>query len=97
MLFGSAAPRSMVNDPPDVLAMANRFSYKTRPDMEILKGLDLVIPGGTTCGVVGTSGAGKSTILSILMQFYSPTSGRVLLDGKDLATVDRRTTHRQGI
>ena len=71
-----------------------RFSYRSRPDMEVLKGLSLVVPGGSVCGVVGTSGAGKSTVLSLLMQFYRPSSGRLLLDGNDLAKFDRRTTHR---
>lgn len=71
-----------------------RFAYKSRPDVEVLKGLDLIIPGGTTCGIVGTSGAGKSTVLSLLMQFYKPTSGRLLVDGQDLSLHDRCTTHK---
>lgn len=60
----------------------------------MLKGLELVVPGGSVCGVVGTSGAGKSTVLSLLMQFYAPTSGRILLDGRDISHFDRRSIHR---
>ena len=56
--------------------------------------MELVVPADSVCGVVGTSGAGKSTILSLLMQFYAPTSGRILIDGQDLSRFDRRTTHR---
>jgi ATP-binding cassette subfamily B protein len=53
-------------------------------------GLDHVsfdIPGGAFVGVVGPSGAGKSTILKLLFRFYEPSSGRILIDGADIATV----------
>ena len=70
-----------------------RFKYKARSDCEILTGLNLTVPGGTVCGIVGTSGAGKSTILSLLMQFYVPTSGGIYVEGKDLSTLDRRSVH----
>ena len=42
------------------------------------------IPAGTRVGIVGTTGAGKTTVLNLLMRFYDPTSGQVLLDGKDI-------------
>ena len=70
------------------------FRYKAREDCEILKGLSLHVPGGTVCGIVGTSGAGKSTILSLLMQFYVPTTGSILVEGQDLSSLDRRSVHR---
>ena len=70
------------------------FRYKAREDCEILRGLNLHIPGGSVCGIVGTSGAGKSTILSLLMQFYLPTSGSIWVEGQDLCTLDRRSVHR---
>ncbi|WP_374296050.1 ABC transporter ATP-binding protein/permease [Sphingomonas sp.] len=62
-----------------------RFSYEEgRP---ILDGLDLDVPAGTTCAVVGPSGAGKSTLARLLYRFYDVGSGRILIDGQDLAAV----------
>ena len=58
---------------------------------EILKGLDLDIPAGTSCAIVGPSGAGKSTIARLLYRFYDPTSGRILIDGQDIAEVTQRS------
>jgi ABC-type transport system involved in Fe-S cluster assembly fused permease/ATPase subunit len=65
------------------------FGYE--PDREILKGLDLDIPAGTSCAIVGPSGAGKSTIARLLYRFYDPTSGRILIDGQDIAAVEQRS------
>jgi HlyB family type I secretion system ABC transporter len=58
------------------------FRYGCRAD--VLKGLDLRIPAGRTVAVVGESGSGKSTLLKLLMGFYEPTEGRLLIDGVDL-------------
>jgi ATP-binding cassette subfamily B protein len=58
---------------------------------EILKGLDLDIPPGTSCAIVGPSGAGKSTIARLLYRFYDPTSGRLLIDGQDIAAVTQKS------
>ena len=58
---------------------------------EILKGLDLDIPAGTSCAIVGPSGAGKSTIARLLYRFYDPTSGRILIDGQDIAEVTQKS------
>ena len=65
------------------------FGYE--PGREILKGLDLDIPPGTSCAIVGPSGAGKSTIARLLYRFYDPTSGRILIDGQDIAEVAQRS------
>jgi ATP-binding cassette, subfamily B (MDR/TAP), member 1 len=62
----------------------------------VLDGISLHIPAGQTVGVVGPSGSGKSTLISLLMQFYEPTSGRVLFDENSLDTVDTYT-HRSRI
>lgn len=61
-----------------------RFAYPSRPDHWVLNGLDLTIPAGQTVALVGHSGAGKSTVLQLLLGFYRPQSGRILLNGEDL-------------
>ena len=61
------------------------FAYPER--RKILSGLDLVIPAGQSVGLVGASGAGKSTVITLLQRFYEPQSGRVLIDGQDIAHV----------
>nr|QVT92354.1 ABC transporter [Salvia miltiorrhiza] len=57
------------------------FNYPSRPDTPILQGLDLTVPAGATVGLVGGSGSGKSTIISLLQRFYDPIQGEILLDG----------------
>ncbi|MCX2923754.1 ABC transporter ATP-binding protein [Streptomyces sp. NEAU-W12] len=59
-----------------------RFAYRTGG--EVLPRFDLVLPAGQTVAVVGSTGAGKSTLAKLLARFYDPTDGRVLLDGVDL-------------
>src|SRR3990170_450486 len=60
-----------------------RFAYD--PDREILKGVDLDVPPGSSLAVVGPSGAGKSTLARLMFRFYDPTGGRITIDGKDIA------------
>ncbi|KAK6132920.1 hypothetical protein DH2020_033304 [Rehmannia glutinosa] len=57
------------------------FSYPSRPDTPILQGLELTVPAGKMVGLVGGSGSGKSTIVSLLQRFYDPIEGEILLDG----------------
>ena len=59
-------------------------------DVRVLQGVDLVVHAGQTLAVVGPSGAGKSTLLHLLGGLEAPTSGRVLLMGKDLAQLSSR-------
>ncbi|CEP15267.1 hypothetical protein [Parasitella parasitica] len=61
-----------------------KFSYPTRPDITILKKLNLKIKPGMTVAFVGPSGSGKSTSVQLLQRFYDPLEGSVLVDGKDL-------------
>ncbi|KAL6626331.1 hypothetical protein ACP70R_030057 [Stipagrostis hirtigluma subsp. patula] len=60
------------------------FSYPTRPDEQIFKGFSLTIPCGTTVALVGQSGSGKSTVISLIERFYDPQLGDVLIDGLNL-------------
>ena len=61
-----------------------QFSYPTRADVEVLKGVSLNIPEGKKVAIVGQSGAGKSTIMQLLLQFHFPTSGKIQMDGRDI-------------
>ncbi|WVZ71506.1 hypothetical protein U9M48_020089 [Paspalum notatum var. saurae] len=60
------------------------FSYPTRPDEQIFKGFSLTIPSGMTIALVGQSGSGKSTVISLIERFYDPHLGDVLIDGVNL-------------
>ncbi|XP_042060312.1 ABC transporter B family member 11-like isoform X1 [Salvia splendens] len=60
------------------------FSYPTRPKELIFDSFSLFIPNGTTVALVGQSGSGKSTIISLIERFYDPVLGEVLIDGTDL-------------
>ncbi|KAL6850411.1 hypothetical protein ACP4OV_021038 [Aristida adscensionis] len=60
------------------------FSYPTRPDEQIFKGFSLTIPSGSTVALVGQSGSGKSTVISLIERFYDPQLGDVLIDGVNL-------------
>jgi ATP-binding cassette, subfamily B, bacterial len=70
-----------------------RFSYGTGP--EVLHGLDLDVPSGTTVALVGHTGAGKSTIAKLLARFYDPTSGRITIDDHDLRDVTQESLRHQ--
>ncbi|PWJ56333.1 ATP-binding cassette, subfamily B [Quadrisphaera granulorum] len=59
-----------------------RFGYDDGPD--VLQGVDLVVPAGETHAVVGTTGAGKSSLLRLVLRFADPRAGSVLLDGRDV-------------
>ncbi|KIO12002.1 hypothetical protein M404DRAFT_994061 [Pisolithus tinctorius Marx 270] len=61
-----------------------RFSYPARPDVPILRGVDITFEAGKTAALVGASGCGKSTIISLVERFYDPLNGSVKLDGVDL-------------
>lgn len=69
------------------------FSYDQKQDH--LKGLSLTIPAGKRVAIVGRSGAGKSTIMNLLLRLYDPREGRVLIDGVDIADVSRESLRGQ--
>ncbi|MCK0198287.1 ABC transporter transmembrane domain-containing protein [Ancylobacter sp. 6x-1] len=64
------------------------FAYPTRPETLALDGLSLTVRPGERVAIVGPSGAGKSTLFQLLLRFYDPASGRVLLDGVDTVRAD---------
>ena len=64
------------------------FAYPSRPERAILSGLNLHIRPGETIALVGPSGAGKSTLFQLLMRFYDPQQGQILLDGVPLTALD---------
>ncbi|MHC8334787.1 ABC transporter transmembrane domain-containing protein [Pseudomonas sp. LB3P25] len=65
-----------------------RFSYPSRPESYAVDGLNLTINAGETVALVGPSGAGKSTVYDLLLRFYDPAEGRILLDGVPLTQLD---------
>lgn len=71
------------------------FSYPSRPDVKILNNFSLSVPAGKTIALVGSSGSGKSTVVSLIERFYDPTSGLVELDGHDIKTLKLRWLRQQ--
>lgn len=69
----------------DIVVRDLCFSYPTRATAPVLQGLDLAIPAGKTTALVGPSGCGKSTLIGLLIRWYQPSSGQILLDGRDIA------------
>jgi len=71
------------------------FCYPSRPEVPVLKGLNLLAEPGQTLAIVGASGCGKSTVVSLLERFYDPASGKVFLDGVDIRSVPVRWLRAQ--
>ncbi len=95
--------KPQIEDKPDAVALKVSegsidfedvsFSYETDGREIVIDDLDLHIPGGRKVAFVGESGAGKSTIVSLLGRFYERTSGRILIDGKDIDDVTQKSLH----
>ncbi|KAL3683714.1 hypothetical protein R1sor_001736 [Riccia sorocarpa] len=71
------------------------FAYPSRPDVHIFRDFCLVIPPGKTVAIVGSSGSGKSTVVSLIERFYDPLGGEVLLDGNNLKSLDLKWLRSQ--
>ncbi|MFZ4823720.1 ABC transporter ATP-binding protein [Pseudomonas putida] len=71
------------------------FAYPSRPTVSAVDGLSLTIEPGQTVALVGPSGAGKSTLFDLLLRFYDPQQGRILLDGQPVTAFDPDLLRRQ--
>jgi ATP-binding cassette, subfamily B, bacterial len=82
-------PIPLPEPPVGSLALENvRFSYPTTTDVSAVRGLSLALSPGERVALVGPSGSGKSTVLQLLLRFYDPQEGRVLVDGVPVDRVD---------
>jgi len=72
-----------------------RFSYPSRPQVPVFRGLNLVAEPGMTVALVGPSGCGKSSVVALLERFYDPDAGNVLLDGVDVRSLPVRWLRAQ--
>ncbi|KAH6894643.1 P-loop containing nucleoside triphosphate hydrolase protein [Thelonectria olida] len=68
----------------DIVFHQVEFAYPSRPNVQVLKDLDLIIPANKTTAIVGPSGSGKSTIVSLLERWFSPSDGVITLDGQTI-------------
>jgi len=87
---GKALPRASVKG--EIRFENVSFSYPGRAPA--LKGVNLIIPAGTTAAFVGATGSGKTTMTKLLLRFYDPTEGRITLDGQDIRGFDPRELRR---
>lgn len=87
---GSLPP---ITAPPRVEFRDVRFGYL--PGVPVVEGISLVVEPGTTVAIVGPTGAGKTTLVNLLMRFYDPDFGQILIDGVDTRTASRQSVRSQ--
>jgi len=91
---GSGEPDRFLSEPDRVSAAPDlvefeRVDFSYLPGTPVIEDLSFVAEPGTTVAIVGPTGAGKTTLVNLLMRFYEPDSGRILLGGRDIATMSR--------
>ncbi|KAH0367301.1 hypothetical protein KCU65_g4702, partial [Aureobasidium melanogenum] len=79
----------------DIVFEKVSFAYPTRPAVPIFNELDFTIKQGTNVAIVAPSGAGKSTVASLIMRFYTPAEGHVLIGGRDITTMNAKQLRRK--
>jgi ATP-binding cassette subfamily B multidrug efflux pump len=89
------APRELAVSAGEIRFENLHFDYGRDRRVPILHGINLVIAPGERLGIVGPSGAGKSTLVNLLLRFYEPARGRILIDGQDIATLSQESLRRQ--
>ncbi|XP_043712876.1 ABC transporter B family member 13-like [Telopea speciosissima] len=67
------------------------FRYPTRPDVVIFENLNLQVLTGSSLAIVGQSGSGKSSVIALILRFYDPSSGAILIDGRDIRNLNLRS------
>ncbi|KAI3832123.1 hypothetical protein MKX03_001485 [Papaver bracteatum] len=67
------------------------FCYPSRPELNVFKDLSLRVRAGRSQALVGASGSGKSSIISLILRFYDPTAGKVMIDGKDIRRLNLKS------
>ncbi|MEL6695166.1 MAG: ABC transporter transmembrane domain-containing protein [Bacteroidota bacterium] len=72
-----------------------RFTYPTREDIEVLRGINIEVAAGSKIALAGHSGAGKSTIAQLLLRFYDVNAGQLLIDGKPIDSYELRRFRQQ--
>ena len=72
-----------------------RFSYPCRPDVSVLQGVSVSVTPGQTLALVGSSGGGKSTLITLIERFYNPTGGAITLDGLNISSFDLKWLRSQ--
>ncbi|MEO1382713.1 MAG: ATP-binding cassette domain-containing protein, partial [Bacteroidota bacterium] len=72
-----------------------RFTYPTREDIEVLRGINIEVAAGSKIALAGHSGAGKSTIAQLLLRFYDVNAGQLLIDGKPIDSYELRKFRQQ--
>ncbi|ODQ64291.1 P-loop containing nucleoside triphosphate hydrolase protein [Nadsonia fulvescens var. elongata DSM 6958] len=91
---GTKAPFILNSTPPEIEFRNVKFAYPTRPNSLILPDFSLKIPAGSSVCLVGPSGGGKSTIASLLLRYYDPVEGQLLLDGVEIREFNLRSLRK---
>ncbi|MBF0482052.1 MAG: ABC transporter ATP-binding protein [Desulfovibrionaceae bacterium] len=92
-----------VKEAPDAAPLAvktgevrfENVSFAYDAGKEVLRDVNLVCPGGAMTAIVGQTGAGKTSLISLLLRFYDPQQGRIVIDGQDLKTLTLKSLRRQ--